>query len=146
MILSHKTFPLHLYNQPHLQMTSATDSVHQWHMIWLWSDSDNLTHSSLLWLNTYLTRLVQYNCITIHTVSWSNMFVRQSYIYSKTLIIGTVTAQLVSRTKKNQQDKNTSLFQETHCMCKNLAECMAGEETEREREREREREEGWEKK
>jgi len=59
------------------------------------------------------------------------MFVRQSYIYSKTLITGTVTAQFVSRTKKYQQGKNTSLFQEKHCMYKNLAKCMAGEERER---------------
>jgi hypothetical protein len=80
------------------------------------------------------------------------MFVRQSYIYSKTLTTGTGTAQFVSRKKKNQQGKNTSLFQENHCLYKNLAKCMAGEkragggegerkitETETDREREREK-------
>jgi hypothetical protein len=58
------------------------------------------------------------------------MFVRQSYIYSKALMTGTLTAQFVSRSKKNQQGKNTSLFQEKYRMYKNLVECMAGMEGE----------------
>jgi hypothetical protein len=57
------------------------------------------------------------------------MFVRQSYIYSTTLMTGTLTAQFISRSKKKQQVKNTSLFQEQYSMYKNLVECMTGRGT-----------------